>query len=90
MEYPWSSCSFYIMKFHSQKNAGLASCRCAQGSYSDTIGLLRAEHSRNPTRHSQNAGLASCCIAHDGASPKIFRPHLSKLMCTQIWYSGIT
>ena len=46
----------------------------------DTYGLFRATHSHNPTLYSHIVGLSSHFYAHIGAGPKVFRPHMSKLM----------
>ena len=46
----------------------------------DAYGLFRALHSHNPFRYSHIVGLLSHFYAHIGAGPKVFRPHMSKLM----------
>ena len=46
----------------------------------DDCGLFRAAHSHNPPQYSHIAGLSSHFYAHIGAGPKVFRPHMSKLM----------
>mgnify|MGYP004666500681 FL=1 len=46
----------------------------------DAYGLFRATHSHNPTLYSHIVGLASHFYAHIGAGPKVFHPHMSKLM----------
>ena len=46
----------------------------------DAYGLFRAAHSHNPPQYSHIVGLSSHFYAHIGAGPKVFRPHMSKLM----------
>ena len=46
----------------------------------DAYGLFRAAHSYNPPQYSHIVGLSSHFYAHIGAGPKVFRPHMSKLM----------
>ena len=46
----------------------------------DAYGLFRATHSHNPTQYSHIVGLSSHFYAHIGAGPKVFHPHMSKLM----------
>ena len=46
----------------------------------DAYGLFRAAHSHNPPQSSHIVGLSSHFYAHIGAGPKVFRPHMSKLM----------
>ena len=46
----------------------------------DAYGLLRATHFHSPTQSSHIVGLSSHFYAHIGAGPKVFRPHMSKLM----------
>ena len=46
----------------------------------DAYGLFRALHSHNPPQYSHIVGLSSHFYAHIGAGPKVFRPHMSKLM----------
>ena len=46
----------------------------------DAYGLFRAAHSHNPPKYSHIVGLSSHFYAHIGAGPKVFRPHMSKLM----------
>ncbi|MGN0429065.1 MAG: hypothetical protein ACI4E2_03260 [Acetatifactor sp.] len=46
----------------------------------DTLGLLPASHSRNPTRYSHIVGFSSHFYAHFGTGPKVLHPHMSKLM----------
>ena len=46
----------------------------------DANGLFRATHSQNPTRYSHIMVLTPHFYAHIGAGPKVFHPHMSKLM----------
>ena len=46
----------------------------------DAYGLFRATHSHNPPQYSHIVGLSSHFYAHIGAGPKVFHPHMSKLM----------
>jgi hypothetical protein len=46
----------------------------------DAYGLFCAAHSHNPPQYSHIVGLSSHFYAHIGAGPKVFRPHMSKLM----------
>ena len=46
----------------------------------DAYGLFSAEHSPTPPQYSYIVGLSSHFYAHIGAGPKVFRPHMSKLM----------
>ena len=46
----------------------------------DAYGLFRAAHSHNSPQYSHIVGLSSHFYAHIGAGPKVFRPHMSKLM----------
>jgi len=46
----------------------------------DAYGLFRAMHSHNPAQYSHIVGLSSHFYAHIGAGPKVFHPHMSKLI----------
>ena len=46
----------------------------------DAYGLFCAAHSHNPPQYSHIVGLSSHFYAHIGAGPKVFHPHMSKLM----------
>ena len=46
----------------------------------DAYGLFCAAHSHYPPQYSHIVGLSSHFYAHIGAGPKVFRPHMSKLM----------
>jgi len=46
----------------------------------DAYGLFRAPPPPTPPQYSHIVGLSSHFYAHIGAGPKVFRPHMSKLM----------
>ncbi|MBE5878569.1 MAG: hypothetical protein E7288_01130 [Lachnospiraceae bacterium] len=50
--------------------------------YTDSYGLLRAAHSRNPTPYSHTAKLARRFYAHIVACPKVMKP----LLCKHKWF----
>ena len=54
--------------------------------YADAYGLFRAPHSHNPTRYSHIGELAFHFYAHIGADPKVFQPHMSKLLWFQTFF----
>ncbi|MBE5878563.1 MAG: hypothetical protein E7288_01100 [Lachnospiraceae bacterium] len=50
--------------------------------FTDSYGLLRASHSRNPTQYSHIAKLALRFYAHIVARPKVMKP----LLCKHKWF----